>query len=233
MRKLCRNEPDRLGASASQRAILGLVMRKTVYTIGHSAHRVEDFIVLLEQHAITALVDVRSTPYSRRNPQFNRDDLEASLRKCGIAYQFLGKELGARSEDASCYREGRVQYGLLAETKRFHQGLARLEEGAIRCSIALMCAEKHPLECHRTILVARHLDASGLDVRHIHADGGLEGHGEAMDRLIRRLHLAQGDLFRSREAIIAEAYSLQEERIAYRMGGGRNQRSAGGFGGSG
>ncbi len=80
---------------------------------------------------------------------------------------------------------------------------------------ALMCAEKEPLECHRTILVARHLTALGARVEHIHADGHLESHDEALSRLARMVHLPERDLFHSREELLDDVYRRQEERIAY------------------
>jgi uncharacterized protein (DUF488 family) len=190
-------------------------MLRTVFTIGHSTHSQERLIALLQQHAITALCDVRSQPYSRVNPQFNHKELKHSLRAHRIAYVFLGKELGARSEDSSCYDHGRVRYDRLAETELFRQGLGRVREGLKRYRIALMCAEKEPLDCHRTILVAKHLMDSELEVLHIHADGRIESHTDALNRLVGQLNLLQRDIFHSREDLIAEAYRIQEDRIAY------------------
>ena len=193
-------------------------MQDVVFTIGHSTQPAERFIALLKQHGVTAVADVRSKPYSRMNPQFNREDLREALSEADVAYVFLGTELGARSEDRACYHDGKVQYGLLAQTEAFRQGIGRVQEGARNFRIALMCAEKEPLECHRTILVARHLEILGLDVRHILGDGRLESHTDAMNRLVRQLHLPEGDMFSSREDVVAEAYRLQEERVAYTLG---------------
>ena len=91
------------GCDHKESAAVSETMQNTVFTIGHSTHPQEDFIALLCQHSITALCDVRSRPYSRINPQFNREELEEALRPHGIAYRFLGKELGARSDDPRCY----------------------------------------------------------------------------------------------------------------------------------
>ncbi len=190
-------------------------MRNTVFTIGHSTHPQERFIALQREHEITALCDVRSMPYSRVNPQFNREELERALPGCGIAYRFLGKELGARSNDPACYEGGKVQYDRLAKTPVFQRGLDRVRKGMEEFRIALMCAEKEPLECHRTILVARQLVAVGIHVQHIHADGRLESHEVALERLSRLLNLPEDDLFRSHEEVLADAYRLQGSRIAY------------------
>jgi uncharacterized protein (DUF488 family) len=176
---------------------------------------VEEFVSLLNRHQITAVCDVRSSPYSRVNPQFNRESLKASLRNAGIAYVFLGKELGARSDDSSCYEHGKVRYERLAATEEFRDGLRRVREGTGKFRVALMCAEKDPLECHRTILVARHLESEGIEVQHILSNGRLEAHASAMSRLLQNLRIPEDDMFRSRAEILNEAYRMQGERIAY------------------
>jgi len=192
-------------------------VRSPVFTIGHSTHTKEHFVSLLSLHGITALCDVRSSPYSQVNPQFNREELKASLLKGGIRYVFLGKELGARSEDPNCYENGRVMYDRLAETALFRQGLNRLQDGVKNYRIALMCAEKEPLECHRTILVARYIYELGLDVQHILADGKLESHASALIRLIDLLNLKQVHLFQPLSDLSDAAYNLQEQRIAFKL----------------
>jgi uncharacterized protein (DUF488 family) len=186
-----------------------------IYTIGHSTHPIEAFIALLKQHGITAVADVRSAPYSRFNPQFSKEPLGQALRAAGIAYVFLGRELGARTEDRSCYENGRVRYDRLAKTDLFRSGLDRVRKGAGSHRVALMCAEKDPLHCHRTILVARALEREGVAVTHILADGGLEPHEVAIRRLMSELRLQPPDMFRTADDLAAEAYAKQEERIAY------------------
>jgi uncharacterized protein (DUF488 family) len=186
-----------------------------VYTIGHSTHSLETFVSLLKQHGVTALADVRSLPFSQFAPQFNEDTLARDLQARGIKYVFLGRELGARSDDRSCYEKGRVQYRRLARTELFKQGLERVMRGGEEHCVALMCAEKEPLDCHRTLLVARALDERGVEVAHILADGRLESHRDAMERLLDLTGLPHQDLFRSREDLIAEALARQEEKVAY------------------
>lgn len=190
-------------------------MKSTVYTIGHSTHPAEKVVDLLRRHRVTTLTDVRSRPYSRMNPQFNREAFSTELKAVGIAYVFLGRELGARSEDRNCYVEGKVLYELLARTELFQAGLERVIQGMTSHRVALMCAEKDPLTCHRAILVCRHLVARGVDVKHILEDGRLESHDDAISRLLRELGLPECDLFRSRNEIVEEAYSKRGEQIAY------------------
>ena len=186
-----------------------------VLTIGHSNHSMERFVELLRLHGVTAVADVRSQPFSRLHPEFNRDALRASLKTQGIAYVFLGRELGARSEDPSCYEQGKVQYRKLAQTDLFKNGLERVMTGAESHRIALMCAEREPLVCHRAILVAREVEALGAGVAHIHVDGTLETHDQALERLLAQFGLHEPDLFRTRLESIDQAYALQEQRIAY------------------
>ena len=186
-----------------------------VLTVGHSNHTFDDFIQLIKGAGITAIVDVRSAPYSRFQPQFNKERLVCSLKEHGVAYVFLGRELGARSDEPSCYINGRVQYDRLAALPKFKEGVQRVLDGARKHRIALMCAEREPLECHRTLLVGRALLELGSAVSHLHADGVVETHGQAMRRLVRMVGLPEDDLFRSPEELVAEALSIQSKRVAY------------------
>lgn len=190
-------------------------MNEPVLTIGHSNHSIEHFIDLLRRHGVTAIGDVRSHPYSRHAPQFSRDALRDTLRGQGIAYVFLGKELGARSQNPACYVRGKAQYDRIAREPLFAQGIARVSQGIRQYRIVLMCAEKDPIECHRAILVARYLVKNGLPVSHIHADYELEAHDALENRLLKILKMPEGDMFKRREEYIEDAYSIQGERIAY------------------
>lgn len=190
-------------------------MSGVVYTIGHSTHATEEFIALLRRHEIAVLADVRSSPFSRFNPQFNREPLAAALATARVGYLFLGDELGARSRDPACYVDGRVSYDLVARTAAFARGLDAVMRAAQDGRVALMCAEKDPLACHRAILVSRHLAARGLSVHHILADGALEAHEESLRRLRVELDLPERDLFRGPDEMIAEAYRQRGAEIAY------------------
>ena len=159
-----------------------------VFTVGHSTHSAERFIELLRAADVTAVADVRSSPYSRFNPQFNKQDLKGALKRHEIAYAFVGQELGARSSDPKCYCDGRVVYSRLAQTALFKNGLKRIRKGAQSYRIALMCAEREPLECHRTLLVSRYLAKDGVEIRHILASGHIEQHFDTETRLIKLAH---------------------------------------------
>jgi uncharacterized protein (DUF488 family) len=191
-------------------------MSQTIYTIGHSTQAIDQFVAKLIKHGVSAIADVRSTPFSRHNPQYNKDELHSELKRNGIRYVFLGDELGARSRDECCYVDDKVQYALLAETPSFKSGITRVVEGACRYKIALMCAEKDPVDCHRTILVARHMIREGFEVQHILANGSLESQGSVLSRLVKQLELdSSRDLFNPAALTFDEAYETQGRRIAY------------------
>jgi uncharacterized protein (DUF488 family) len=201
-----------------------------VFTIGHSTHPIERFVELLQRHGVEVLADVRSTPFSRFNPQFNRASLAHSLASAGIRYEFLGEELGARSSDPACFENGRVSYARLAATALFRSGLDRLREMAATQRMAMMCAEREPLDCHRTILITRELERAGEKVSHILADGTLEGNLRTMGRLIDKLKLPRDDLFGDPAELIDAAYDAQAAKVAYApktqpASGGKRSRS--------
>ena len=192
------------------------VIETHVLTVGHSNHPLETFVSLLRQHGVTTLADVRSAPFSRFNPQFNRKSLDAALQAHSIAYLFMGHALGGRPEDRSCYENGRVRYDRLARTPLYREGIDQVVETAGVERLALMCAEREPLDCHRTLLVGRSLAERGATVSHILADGTLEAHDDTMDRLLDSAGLPAGDLLHSREELIEQALAQKEGRIAHR-----------------
>ncbi|MDD3815786.1 MAG: DUF488 domain-containing protein [Desulfocapsaceae bacterium] len=187
-----------------------------LFTIGYSPHIQDSFLRILEKYKITAVADVRSSPYSQFKPEFNREQLEIFLNRHGIAYVFLGDFCGARVEDTSCYVNGKVDYALVAENPKFKAGLKRIMDGLGKFRIALMCAEKDPITCHRTILICRNLMPAGINIKHIMSNGRVEAHKDSEQRLLKLFNLNQPEMFRSEEQRLAEAYSRQGKIIAYK-----------------
>ncbi len=186
-----------------------------VLTIGHSAHTYERLVALLQGAGVTAVADVRTSPHSRRFPHFSRAALEARLRTDGLAYSFLGEELGGRPRDRRCYRDGVADYERMAATAGFQRGLARVIEGARKYRVALLCAEYDPLDCHRCLLVARALQERGVATGHILSDGRVASQSQIEDRLLAMSGRGEDDLFASRAERLASAYRERARKVAF------------------
>jgi len=193
-------------------------LTQAIYTIGHSNHSIQSFINLLKRHNINAIADVRSSPVSKRNPQFNQAVLSAALKKENISYVFMGKELGGRPDDPRCYENGQANYLRMAEAPIFKEGIDRLLKGRDQHRIALLCAEKEPLDCHRTILISRNLYRLGIPIKHILADGSIEEHQDTESRLIKVTGLEPNlfDRSSSDSERIQQAYDKRAREIAYK-----------------
>jgi uncharacterized protein (DUF488 family) len=192
-------------------------MTDTLFTIGYSGRSINTFVSLLERYMVTALCDVRSVPYSSRNPQFNREGLKKVLKSRKIKYVFLGEELGARPMDPSCYGNGKALYQRIAESALFKNGLERIRLGMQKGYVlALMCAEKDPIACHRSILICRNLRDWHIDIRHIIDHNSIETQIDLEKRLIAQLKLYP-DLFKDTHAnaLTERAYEVQSDKIAY------------------
>lgn len=186
-----------------------------VWTIGHSTHSFEKFLSLVCAAGITAIADVRSSPYSRYLTHFNKDHFRERLSSFGIAYSFLGKELGGRPENNNFYCDGVADYDRMANSSNFQTGLKRVVEGAQRYRIALMCSEHDPLDCHRCLLVGRALVRTGVKIKHIASNGIIIDHSKIEDILLTLERQDSDDLFASREERLAIAYRKRARKVAY------------------
>lgn len=186
-----------------------------IFTVGYSTHEWPEFLALLRAAGVTVVADVRSHPAARL-PQYRQEILAPALRAEGIAYVFLGKELGARREEPECYLDGRADYERIAHLPAFREGIARLERGAAEHAIALLCAEKEPLDCHRGVLISRLLSREGWRVRHLLADGSIEEHAETERRLIEWMGVDPLlDAGSDRAALLERAYFERGLEVAY------------------
>jgi uncharacterized protein (DUF488 family) len=205
----------------------GTQMRNRLLSVGHSDHDLANFFTLLREAGVSAVADVRSSPYSRWLPHFSRGDLERSLAKEGIAYVFLGHLLGGRPDDPDLYdADQRVDYERVRGTEFFQEGLERLRQGLERYSIAALCSEEDPLDCHRGLMIAPALKATGLEMSHLRGDGRIETAAEMEARLLAETGVGAGlldGLFAAqitaedRAAFMAEAYRRQAKRRAFRQ----------------
>lgn len=187
-----------------------------VLTIGHSNHALPRFLALLQKADVTAVADVRSAPVSRFAPHFNKDRLARSLAEQGIAYVFIGKELGGRPELPELFSGGVADYEKMAVVPAFKTGIGRLITGAESHRVAIMCAEADPLDCHRCLLVGRALAEAGVDIGHILSSGQVLTHAEIEDRLLDLAGLNDGSLLPSpRGERLVEAYRARARKVAY------------------
>jgi uncharacterized protein (DUF488 family) len=154
-------------------------------SIGYGRRTIAHFLALLHQHQIACLIDVRSRPFSRFNPDFSRKRLEAHLSEAGIEYVFLGETLGGMPGDPSCYSpEGKIDYTEVRQRAFFHEGLShlhRFREQGVRA--ALMCAETKPEMCHRSRLIGAALAEQGIEILHLAEDDRLLTQAEVLARL--------------------------------------------------
>ena len=194
-------------------------VERTMLTIGHSNHTLETFLGLLEQNRVLQVIDVRSTPVSRHAPHFSRDRIRTALEEAGMGYTHMG-ELGGRPRDDSLYNaQGRVQYHLIARTPAFQENLEIAMDMNEERQAALMCTERDPVLCHRTLLVAQQIDLTGRRVDHITGGGARIRHSDLMDRLAESWPQCHGR--EPRRMRIKEAVELQAAREGYSRRNGR------------
>lgn len=198
-----------------------------VYTIGHSNHEIGDFLCLLNKHGIDLILDVRSTPYSKRYPQFNREELQVVLQSHQLAYKGFGLWFGARQPDREYYTEaGWLHYRAFTKSGIFEEGIRNLDQCLIQgYTPALLCSEKDPFDCHRAIMVAHALSLQGYQIKHILADGSIQTQDELDQRLLDKYFPKrnQGSIFdliegeTSPEEMLEAAYHQRNEAISWRI----------------
>ncbi len=139
-----------------------------IYSIGHGNKKFEDFLKELNSFNVKYLIDVRTSPYSKYNPQYNRELLKNQLEAVNITYVYMGDNLGGLPADRSCYIEGKVNYDLIKEKDFFKQGLERLIKAYEKdINVAIMCSETKPEECHRSKLIGQELLKKNIVIQHI------------------------------------------------------------------
>jgi uncharacterized protein (DUF488 family) len=190
-------------------------MNNEIYSIGYASYSISDFLKVLADYGIDVVADVRSQPYSRFKPEFNRENLKNVLQTNNIGYAFLGDQCGARIDAPECYVDGKIDFDRVRQNKEFQKGLRRLRKAMENYRIAIMCAERDPINCHRAILICRNLRSEQVVIKHIVENGLVENNLDTEKRLIRIHRLDQALLYPSDAERIEEAYNLQGEIIAY------------------
>ena len=199
-------------------------MVNTVYTIGYSGFSIYDFVATLKKYNISLVVDVRSFPFSSYFPEYNTDSLEIFLKMHGIYYRNYASEFGARQSDQKYYcKEGYLDFEVFSKSEPFLQGIKKLCNSMEQnYTFALMCAEKDPICCHRTILVARAFFERGYNVVHLLTNGSTITQEEINARLIEKYYPNRNQMtffetVQDDDTLLKSAYKKQNAEIGYRL----------------
>lgn len=201
-----------------------------IFTIGHSNYTIERFISFLKVNGISCIVDVRSTPYSKFTPQFNKEELKKVLKLNGIVYIHMGEEFGARRENRELYtQDGYLDFEKTRKDDAFLKGVDRVTEGYNKgFRIALMCTEKDPFDCHRCIMVGKGLKDNGFEVKHILPNNVISNQNQIEQRLLDTYYKDRNQITfdtlmsngLTEDEMIEEAYKKRNKEIGYQINGG-------------
>lgn len=193
-----------------------------IYTVGHSNHQIDYFLDLLKAYSINCLIDVRSLAASSYNPQYNKEPLSNFLKKNEITYLHFAEEFGARHTDPDLLdEEGKVDFEKVRKSWLFKNGVERLWLGLDKgFTIALMCSEGDPFDCHRFSMISIALEKDGFEVRHILKDKTLKSNGELEKQLLKKYDkkIPKPDIFQtdvSADDQLKAAYRIRNKEIAY------------------
>ena len=198
-------------------------MEKNIYTIGYSGYAVDDFINELKKYHISALIDVRSSPYSTYYTDYNRPALEKRLKQSGMFYRNYAQEFGARQENRLFYNsEGYLDFEKFAKSEQFISGVDKVCGGTDKgYKAALMCAEKNPLECHRCILISRAFSDREYNIVHLLPNGETKTQKDIETELLNEYFpdREQFSLFEAPDEneLLDRAYRLKNAEIGYRQ----------------
>lgn len=198
-----------------------------VFTIGYTSFEIDKFIQILKKFNITCLIDVRSFPKSSYYKYFDDNNLSRLLKENNILYRNYKEEFGARQENKDFYnKDGYLDFNVFANSEQFNQGIDKIKKAqAMGYVVCLMCAEKDPINCHRTILIARNLDKKGFEVEHILATQETCSQKDIDKRLLDDFfpNRQQISLFAdnnlSEEEQIEKSYQLKNQEIGFKLEG--------------
>jgi uncharacterized protein (DUF488 family) len=191
-----------------------------LFTIGHSTHAIEFFLNLLRSHDVNCVIDVRSIAASRFNPQYNKKALQHSLMENNILYMHFEKEFGARQTNAAVVNDdGQVDFEKVRQSSEFRNGINRLKDGIQKgYTIALMCAEAEPLDCHRFAMITPALKESGFEVKHILKDNSLTSTEDLETQLLQKFKkkISVIDMYADTREQLRTAYKLLNATMGYK-----------------
>ncbi len=193
----------------------------SIYTIGYTAFSINEFIETIKHYNINCVIDVRSSPFSNYYSDYNKDALERTLKQHNILYRNYANEFGARQTNSDFYSGDIVDFDKFIKSTQFLQGVSKIKKG-IECgyNFVLMCAEKDPIKCHRSIMLGKGFSNSSFEVKHIISKNELESQKELEQRLLEMYHQDRFQLTlfgedRSESDLLADAYMKQNLAIGY------------------
>jgi uncharacterized protein (DUF488 family) len=196
--------------------------RPIIYTIGHSTHPIDYFLSLLQEYSVNCLVDVRSMAASAYNPQYNKEPLSNFLKQHDVTYMHFAEEFGARHADPDLLDdEGKVDFEKVRKSWSFKNGVERIWLGLDKgFTVALMCSESDPFDCHRFSMVSIALEKDGFEVKHILKDKTLKSNGELEQQLLKKYDkkIPKPDMFQPNITVddqLQAAYRLRNKEIAF------------------
>lgn len=198
-----------------------MIIISCIYTIGYSAFSINEFIETIKNFGISCVIDVRSSPFSNYYADYNKDTLEKTLKEHNILYRNYANEFGAHQTDPMFYSGDIVDFDKFIKSDQFLEGVSKVNKGIERgYSFVLMCAEKDPIKCHRSIMLGKGFSDNGFDVRHIISKTELESQKELEERLLEMHHQDrfQLTLFGEEQSdleLLADAYKKQNLAIGY------------------
>lgn len=198
-----------------------------IYTIGHSNYTMERLIDMLEYYNINCVVDIRGTPYSKYNIQFDKETIRYTLTNEGFVYIYMGKELAAKRIRKNSYNnEGYSNFEEVIKEEEFKRGVERLKNGCEKgYKIILLGAMQDPIRCHRSILVGRELVKNDFDVKHILDDYSIVTQDDIEEMLLNKYFSNRNQITiedltgnsLNNEEMINEGYKLANREIGYRI----------------
>lgn len=201
-----------------------MIKEKTIYTIGYSTFEINSFVKILKENNINSLIDVRSKPYSKYKPEYNKENLRLKLEKHNIIYRNYDKEFGAIQENEKYFTEGILDFNKYYKSEAFKNGYDKILLGILQgYRFAFMCAERDPSTCHRNIMVARYFYKNGFEINNIWDDGSIELQNSLEERLINQYFPNDNQInffetkVKSKKEKIEESYILRNKEIGYKM----------------
>ena len=198
-----------------------------IYTIGHSNYSVEKLIDMLKFYDINCVVDIRGTPYSKYNIQFDKETIKYTLTHSGFIYIYMAKELAAKRINKQSYNsEGYSDFEKVIHEDDFINGIKRLKVGCEKgYKIALLGAMQEPIRCHRSILVGRSLRDYGFNVKHILDDYSIASQEDIEKNILDKYFSNRGQLTidsllgneMTEKEMIEEGYRLANKEIGHRI----------------